>query len=381
MLKVRGNRPVVAFVSNSCWSLYNFRPDVLRHFMQQGYRVLAIAPRDEHTDKLLAFSEFGQLSYYEIQLRNSTVDPVADLKLYKRLSEIYEQELPDIIFHYVTKPVIYGSIAAGSLGIPSIAVITGLGYVYSADNLLSKVVSFLFRFSLRKTKKVWFLNSRNAAFFEAKNIVPNHKIQLIPGEGINLDRFSPALRSSGKEFTFIMVSRLLWSKGVGVLAEAAAILRKKGRVARFQLLGKPESVHPDAVSSKQLTQWQDEGLLEYMGESDDIPAFLGRADCFVLPTYYEEGVPRSIMEASAMEIPVIASRQVGCDVLVKDQETGYLCALKDPEDLALKMEKMMDLSPAERAEMGRRGRMWMKSRFDMNIVLNIYEETIKEFLS
>lgn len=387
MLKGSRNKVIVAFVSNSCWSLYNFRIDVIRQFMQDGMDVLLVAPRDEHTAKLLSStskvgtSMVGKLIYREIDCRNSAVDPIKDWKLYTSLLRIYKEEKPDMIFHYVTKPVIFGSLAAGRLHIPSVALITGLGYVYAKGGILSKVVSYLFRWSLTNAKKVWFLNQENALFFERKSIVPKQKIQVLPGEGIHTERFKPAGEVDTRIFTFIMISRLLWSKGVGIYAEAANHLLSKGIQARFLLLGKAERIHPDNVSFEQVQKWQNSGLLEYLGESDDVPDYLSKADCFVLPTYYEEGAPRSIMEAASMELPVIASRHVGCNLLVDDGSNGFLCNPKDPQDLALKMEKMIHLSAEDRRTMGKKGREKMKTSFDKDIVIQIYQDTVRGFLS
>lgn len=381
MFKGSRNHPVLAFVSNSCWSVYNFRLDIIRQFLQDGFVVLIIAPKDAYTEKLLSLSKIGEIKYKEILFQNSVVHPFSDWMLYRQLLQIYKAESPDIIFHYVTKPVIYGSMAAGKLGIPSVAVITGLGYVYIKDSLLSTIVSSLFRFSLRKTMQVWFLNEENALLFEKKNIISKQKIRILPGEGINTERFKPSVSTAGNTFVFIMVSRLLWSKGVGCYVEAARMLKARGIAARFYLLGKLEAVHPDAVGIETIQDWDHAGLIEYLGESDEVPDHLGKADCFVLPTYYQEGVPRSIMEAASMELPVIASRQTGCNLVVQDGITGYLFDSKDPLDLAHTMEKVMMLDPPSRKEMGKKGRELMQSTFHKDIVINIYQETVREFLS
>lgn len=374
------NRRVIAFVSNSCWSLLNFRADVMQRFIQEGYDVMAIAPSDDHRDKLLSQFNKNHFQYYEINLRNSAIDPMSDLFTYWKLRSIYKQASPDLIFHYVTKPVVYGSIVARRLKLPSVAVITGLGYVYTKGDFLSKIVNTLFRFALKKVNKVWFLNKQNADFFQQQFIVPPNKINVLPGEGINTERFSPDHSVIKAEFTFIMVSRLLWTKGVGIYVEAASILKRKGIKVRCQLLGILDEKHPDAIRLIDLQPWIDKGLVEYLGASDEVTLHLQHANCLVAPTYYEEGLPRSIMEASSVELPVIATQNIGCTLLVDDGETGFLCALKDPEDLARKMEAMISLPAEHRMEMGRKGRKKMKAAFDKGLIEEIYLKTASELI-
>ena len=368
---------VALFVSNNCWSLYNFRREILHQFSEKGWQVVAVAPRDEFTEKLKTSCT---LRYYEVSFRNSAVSPLSDLQLYCRLLEIYKIESPNIIFHYVTKPVIYGSFAAGQLGIPSIAVITGLGYVYASGTWLSWPVTFLFRRALRYAAQVWFLNRENAGFFTGEKIIPHGKSLILPGEGIDTSRFKPASeKRSSDTFIFLMVSRLLWSKGVGVYMEAAAILKEKGVIAEFRLLGRPEPGHPEAVAAEQLSLWEEKGLLVNLGCSDDVPEVLASADCFVLPTFYEEGIPRSLMEASSMELPVIASDHTGCNSLVEDGVTGLLCRPRDAEDLAEKMMQVLNFLPEDRRRMGKAGREKMIRNFDMSLVAQRYQETADRF--
>ncbi len=369
--------PVAIFVSNNCWSLYNFRREILHRFSEKGWQVVAIAPKDEFTEKLMTCCA---LRYYDVSFRNSAVSPLSDLQLYRKLLEIYRMESPNIIFHYVTKPVVYGSLAAGRLGIPSIAVITGLGYVYASDTWLSWPVTFLFRRALRHAAQVWFLNRENAGFFTGEKIIPHGKSLILPGEGIDTGRFKPAVEKIATDrFVFLMVSRLLWSKGVGVYMEAAAILKERGVNAEFRLLGRPEPGHPEAVATEQLIVWEKQGLLVNLGCSDDVPEVLATADCFVLPTFYEEGIPRSLMEASSMELPVIASDHTGCNSLVEDGVTGLLCRPRDARDLAQKMTDMLNLSPRERMQMGKAGREKMIRNFDIALVAQRYQETADRF--
>ncbi len=368
--------PVIAFVSNNCWSLFNFRMHLLTHYLQLGFRVVTIAAEDEYAGNL----EAAGTTFYNVEFRNSAIDPLSDLRVLKQLKKIYAVEKPDIIFHYVTKPSIYGSLAAGSLNIPSISVITGLGYVYSGNNWLSLPVTMLFKRALKKASEVWFLNRENAGFFTGKRIIPPGKSKILPGEGIDTAHFAPVSKPRSSEvFIFIMVSRLLWSKGVGTYMEAARMLRLKGANVEFRLLGKPEHGHPESVLPEHLDNWEKQGLLVNLGFANDVRKALAEADCFVLPTYYEEGIPRTLMEASSMELPVITSDHTGCNSVVEDGLNGLLCKPRDAADLATKMMSMINMNPAKRLDMGKKGREKMLVQFDISHVIRIYDDAIHRY--
>ncbi|MFZ9661754.1 MAG: glycosyltransferase family 4 protein [Chitinophagaceae bacterium] len=367
----------IALVSNNCWSLFNFRIQVIRHFLNRGFRVIAIAGKDEFLQDLM---ELG-CEYHEVSFKNSSVAPLSDLKVYLQLKKIYAREKPDMIFHYVTKPSIYGSIIAGKLNIPSIAIITGLGYVYASNSWLTIPVSFLFRKALANASEVWFLNRENAGYFTGRKILLSGRSRILPGEGIDTQYFYPSKNKEGnKPFVFLMVSRLLWSKGVGIYMQAAAIVKSKGYHAVFQFQGRPESGHPESILAADLNNWEEKGLMQNLGFSKDVRKSLSVADCFVLPTYYEEGIPRSIMEACSMEIPVITTDQTGCNSIIEDRIHGLLCKPRDPHDLAEKMIAMMQLSISERNQMGKLGREKMITQFDISLILKNYDEAIIRYM-
>lgn len=381
MTKGKQNKKLIAFVSNSCWSLLNYRLDIMQHCLNDGFKVLAIAQKDKHYAKLIAAFPHTHFIFRDVEFCNTSLNPLHDLKTLRKLYSIYKEESPDIIFHYVTKPVIYGSWIAGKLNIPSIGMITGLGYVYETDSWLRKLVDFLFQQALSNINQLWFLNQENADLFVQKKVVAATQIQVIPGEGINTKLFTPVSRSVNPVFVFIVVSRLLWSKGIGIYVEAARQLNQRGLNARFQCLGISDPAHPDAISLDQMEQWQKEGIVEWLGASDEVASYLQKADCLVAPTYYEEGVPKSIMEAFSMELPVIGTHHIGCDVLIDDGVNGLLCKVKDPLDLSYKMEEMMHLTALERKQMGENGRKKMRTYFDTELIYSYYKEAIEALTS
>jgi glycosyltransferase involved in cell wall biosynthesis len=370
---------LIAFVSNSAWSIYNFRLDVIRYLMDHGFHVLVIAPDDEYSSCL----QQSGCRFIPIEFSNKTENPFSDLQFYRQLKAIYSKHRPDFIFHYVAKPNIYGSLAAASVGIPSVAVITGLGYPFAKRNLLYRIVKQLYKVALRKTREVWFLNNEDAKVFISEKIVNIEKLKILPGEGVNTDFFSAHHVSRKKEnepFTFLMSTRLLKSKGIGLYADAARILRKKNYDVRFELIGFFEQSHPDSISQDDLDRWAKEGLIHYSGFAKDVRPFLRQADCFVFPSFYNEGVPRCLMEAASMELPVVTSNNRGCKEVVVNNTTGYLCKVQDPFDLADKMETMINLSVEERQRMGRNGRALVIGKFNVRKVAEEYMDTLNKDL-
>jgi len=367
-------RKKIALVANSAWSMYNFRIDLIRHLLLH-FDVLIIAPKDEFTEDL----KKAGCSYLDIHFNNRSENPLQDYALLKSLERIYRSEQPDFIFHYVIKPNIYGSMAAARCGIQSVAVITGLGYSFDRPDWLNRIVRFLYRKALKKAREVWFLNQEDADLFIQRKLADSEKIKILPGEGINTDHFSPQSNkpvARTKAFQFLMGTRLLRSKGVGVYIEAARILKNKHRDVRFELIGFFEKNHRDSISESELRNWQKKGIIHYGGFAKDVRPFLRQADCFVFPSFYHEGIPRCLLEAAAMEVPIITSVNTGCKEVVLEGVNGFLVVPNDAAVLAARMEEMMALNNGQRADMGKRGRERVTEKFGMEKILKEYDETL-----
>ena len=220
--------------------------------MQQGHQVLVFAPDDAFSAKL----QSEGCRFIPLVFTNKSENPFQDIRLFRQLRSLYRHWKPDFIFHFVVKPNIYGSLAAATLGIPSVAVVTGLGYAFARKNWLYWIVRYLYQYALRKVKEVWFLNNEDARVFIDQHIVAIQKVRVLPGEGVDTTYFkrqSPAHDRSGEPFLFLMSARLLKSKGIGLYADAIRLLQKKKVNARFQLMGFFENEHPAAIHS--VTHW------------------------------------------------------------------------------------------------------------------------------
>ena len=367
----------IAFVSNNAWSIYNFRLDIIKTLIADGHEILIITPYHSYVDKIIAFG----CVHIPIDFDNKTINPVSDLKLMLNLKKIYRKVRPDLVFHYVAKPNIYGTIAAHWNGIPSVAIITGLGFAFSRKNLLYTIIKLLYRFSLKGAREVLFLNNEDALLFVREQIIPVNKINVLPGEGVNTSHFYPPDQPSrGQQFTFLMSCRMLKSKGVEVFAEASRLLKVKGYSFESVVLGFFEENHPDSIAPSKLQQWQAQGLINFLGFRDDVRQALASADVFVFPSYYNEGVPRSLLEAASMKLPIITTNHKGCRDVVEDGVNGFLCSLQDPFDLAKKMEEMLLLREQDRIQMGEKGREKVINRFGMEKVIHEYRRIISSIL-
>lgn len=360
----------ILFVGNTSWSMYNFRLEVMKFLFSKGYSVTVAAPYDNWSKPI----EDVGFHYLPLEMDNVGVSPTKDLGLFFRLIKIYRRVKPDFIFHYTIKPNIYGSIAAAVLSIPSVACVTGLGSGFISGKVVSWVIKRLYRFAFKFSKRVWFLNEDDAHFFCNKQIVDKKKATILPGEGVNTTQFSPL--HTNKEFdgiVFLYLGRLLKYKGVREFVEAAKLTKQKYPDCKFQILGFLDLTNPSAITEDELKGWVTDGVVEYLGYTDDVREFISLADCVVLPSHYREGVPRSLLEASSMGKPIITSDVTGCRDVVQDGITGLLCKKADTLDLYQKIEVMILSGKEGRDSMGNAGRQNVLNNFDVKFVISEYE--------
>ena len=337
----------------------------------------ALAPEDDASPKL---KETG-CRFVHVPMDNQGMNPLADFHLKKRLESIYETVSPDLTIHYTVKPVLFGSMAAENLGIPFVNNITGLGTAFIRKNWVTSLVKILYRRSQRKASLLFFQNSEDRDLFERQGLIPKSvPREVVPGTGVDIEKFSIRPYSLAEPSSFLLVARLIWDKGVSEFVEAARVVKREFPHTRFQLLGYLEVKNRTAVSRKQVNSWVKEGLLEYLGDTEDVRSFVTKAGCLVLPSY-REGLPKTLLEAAAMGRPIIATDVTGCREVVDHGVNGYLCKVRDASDLAEKMKNMIKLSIDERREMGLRGRKKMKENFDEKLIVQKIINQIENVLN
>ena len=361
--------PIAVIATNASWNLVNFRIDLIQAVQAAGYRVIAVAPEDKYTPRL---AELG-IEFLPIEMQSSGVSPVEDSLLFARYLGLLRKVRPAVFLGFTIKPNIYGSLAAHWLGIRVINNVSGLGTAFIKQGLLTRIVTALYRLAFRRSSVVFFQNQDDMGQFVEGKIVRADQARLVPGSGIDLARFQPATANpdAREEFRFLLIARLLWDKGVQEYVDAARTIKAIEPKVRCQILGFVDVDNKTAVPREMIERWVAEGWIDFLGSTDDVRPFIEQADCIVLPSY-REGLPRTLVEGSAMGKPLVATDVPGVRHVIDDGVTGYLCDIRSAQSLADAMLKMVRLSPQERGKMGAAGRRKIEREFSQSIVIQSY---------
>jgi len=367
-----GSQPMIAVAANDGRTILNYRAGLIRALQEAGYNVVAMSADGPEVPAIRAMG----VEHATIPVSARGTSPLADLRTLAAYYTHLRALRPAVFLGFTIKPNIYGSMAAQALGIKVINNITGLGAVFARRTALTRFVTSLYRGALRRSATVFFQNQEDLALFRQLNLVREEQARLLPGSGVDLAHFAPRPRKSERPFTLLFAARLLWAKGVGEYVEAARRILADRNDLRFHILGIIEPPGSTAVPAETLRQWEDEGLIKFLGSAEDVRGAFAEADCVVLPSYYREGVPRVLLEASAMSIPVITTDTPGCREAVEDGVTGFLCAPRDVDSLVEAIKRMRRLSGSQRQAMGRAARKKMEREFREDIVHRAYLEAL-----
>ena len=365
----------VVIVLNNSWYAYNFRFNLARSLKVNGYEVIFVAPYDEKYSELIK----KEFSFFDINIDAKGINPISDFKTIISLYKLYKNIKPDMVLNFTIKPNIYSSIVGGILDIKSISNITGLGTIFIKQSLTTKIAKLLYKIALYFNSKVFFQNNDDKSLFIKDSLVIENKTDLLPGSGVDLNKFVPIVNHNDKVFKFLLIARLLKDKGILEFIDAIKIVKSKYNNVEFQILGAVGVANKTAITKEELQIWIDNDFINYLGITDNVQDVISKIDCVVLPSY-REGTPRSLLEACAMEKPIITTDVVGCREVVDDEINGYLCEVRNSQDLANKMEMMINLSVEERRVMGKAGRYKIVKEFDEKIVINKYLASIKEII-
>jgi len=367
----------IAIVTNIAWNIYNFRRGLAAAIRNEGYEPVLMAAYDEYAEKL---EEEGWKFVAVESMERTGINPLRDVALLKELINLYKTHEIGVALHYNAKPLVYASLAATYLNIPSIPSITGLAGPFSGNRLLiSKIVTFLYTLALKKSHKVVFQNTEDREFFLDKKITQREKTVMIEGSGVNMKLFNSDLFGTPPvdKTVFLMFSRLSKAKGVEYYIEAAREIKAKYKNVEFKLAG-PFDSDKLALSKEDVDAWHKEGIITYLGVSDFIQKEISESHIIVYPSYYREGVPKSLIESAAMSRPIITTDNVGCREVVQDGVNGFLVPIKDGKALAEACEKFMLMNEREKAALGKASRQIAIDRFDEEKVLKKYIELINE---
>jgi glycosyltransferase involved in cell wall biosynthesis len=357
---------------NASWNIWNFRRPIVDALVGGGHAVTVLAPKDDTVAKLLGLG--CQVRHLEMSVKG--LNPATDLALLLRMRRAFRDLKPDVILSYTIKNNIFGAMAAKSLGIPFIPNVTGLGTAFLSGGLLEAIAVGLYKAAFRNLPVVFFQNEDDRDLFIDRGIVTASQAQLLPGSGIDLERFAPApYPEDGEAPIFLMIARLLRDKGVLEYVDAARRVKADHPEVRFQILGATASENRSAIDRETVRGWEEDGLIEYLGKTDDVRPAIAAASCVVLPSY-REGAPRTLIEAAAMARPLIATDVPGCRAVVDPGKTGLLCQVKSGESLAEACGTFLSFGLQAWAEMGREGREKMKREYSQEIVVDAYQRAI-----
>ena len=370
--------------ANTDWYLYNFRLSTALQLRAMGMEVVMVSPPGDFGDRFQAHG----IRWRALPMQRSSLNPWREAGTLARLVQLLREEQPDLLHSFTLKCAVYGALAARMAGVPAVVnAVTGLGYVFSSDRakarLLRPVVSLLMRGALGgERSRVILQNPDDAQAFADARLAPPHNIRLIRGSGVDLSRFllRDADGTARRPLRVLLAARLLREKGIHEYADAAARLKAQGRDIRFLLAGTPDAGNPHSVAVGEVQAWHERGTLDWLGHVEDMPALLRTVDVMALPSYYREGVPKSLIEAGACGIALVTTNLPGCrEVVSRDGEDGLHVEPRSAASLAQAIARLDDDRELLR-RLGERARARALSDFDERVVIRKTCEVYGELL-
>jgi len=372
----------VLLFANTEWYLYNFRYAQARALQAAGHEVLLLSPPGPYGE---ALQRLG-LEWRAAPMERLSLNPWRELRLLIWLIRFIRSEQIDLVHGFTIKSAVYGSLAAWLAGDRArVSAVAGMGYVFTSGSVKARLLRPLVRGVLRaalggRKSRLILQNGDDAAVFEQARLIDKAHIRLIKGSGVDLDRFTPPSDEPARPpFRVVLPARLLWDKGVGELVEASRLLQARGTAVEVLLAGEPDPGNPAAVARDTIDQWHDEGLILWLGKVDDMPALFRSVHAVALPSYYGEGLPKSLIEAAACERALITTDMPGCREVVTDGVDGLLVPPRDATALADAIERLA-ADPALCQRLGEAARRKAQAEFDERIVIErtmaVYEELI-----
>ncbi len=367
----------ILFSDNTLWGLLNFRGHVIRHFIQCGHEVVIVAPQDKTSD--MKASVPANIRFIPIKMERSKTSPTADLRYFFDILKIYRKEKPDYIFHYTIKPNIYGSMAAKILGLRSTLMMAGLGYTFSNDKLISRIARRLYKIGVSCSERVLLLNKDNYNEVVRRKFCSSNKITLLEGgEGVDTEAF-PYQNNTSDTTTFLYIGRILYDKGYREFVNCAKEIHRDFPQVRFEVLGTFDKSYPKCVDEKEFEDDCNSGAIKYLGFTSDVRKILARKGIVVvIPSFYGEGLNRSLMEACASGKPIITTNIGGCRETVIDQGNGFLIVPKSTSELVNAVKHYLSLTTEEKHRMSLQSRQLAEQHFDIRKVIDVYERIVHD---
>jgi glycosyltransferase involved in cell wall biosynthesis len=351
----------IILFANTDWYLYNFRLALAEGLREQGYEVVLLSPPGNYC-QLMQKAGFRWVSF---PMSRTGMNPLREFFTIWKLYRFYKKERPDFVHNFTIKCVLYSSLAARLASEGRVVnSITGSGYIFANHGLKAQLLHLLvgrfYKIALQNTRVI-FQNSDDQALFINEKLVSAGQTILVKGSGVDTKKFIVSPEPEGIP-RVVLAARLLWDKGVGEFVAAARILHQKNIDCKFVLAGTSDPDTPASVPLEQLKAWQQEGVVEWCGWQDDMLSVYTNAQVVCLPSYRGEGIPKSLIEASACGRPIVATDVPGCRQVVNDGENGLLVPVRDAHALADAVCRLLTDAPLRR-KMGARGREFVEAEY------------------
>lgn len=358
------------------WNVSNFRLNLIKYLTKHHLNVVLVANFDDPA-ALENLKKLG-VRCWDTRDHAQAVSPISVLKFCFRVASAIKSERPSVVLTFTVKANLFGNVVAKLKGKPVIANITGLGSIYLRSRFWRLMLLTMYRVCMVTTDLVFFQNLDDKKIFQKLRIVSPEKSLVIPGSGVDTKavKYSARKNNTGA-LTFLLIARVIKDKGVREFIAAAKIIKKELPDTRFKIIGTYDHRNPNCIDYSDFEFAKSSGCIEFHGFKEDVIKEIQDSDCVVLPSY-REGMPKSLLEASAVGRPLIATDVPGCNSLVNDTVNGLLCMPKSSHSLAEVMRKMIDFSEQRRLKMGCEARKLVEMNFSDQIVSNIYLEAVEK---
>ena len=355
----------ILILGNSKLTVFGFRGELIEQLIKNNYKVVVSFPNGPFGEGEEISKQYN-CKFIETKIERRGKNPFNDLKLLNKYIKIIKKEKPNMVLAFTVKCDIYGGIASRLLKVPFTPNITGLGKGLTEGKITKIITKTLYKIALKNSKCVFFQNEGDKQFF-IDNHIYNKESIVLPGSGVNLDKFKLLPYPDDKIIRFIYVARVMKAKGIDEYLEAARILNKKYDNLEFHICGYCEEDYKSIIEEE-----QQKGNIIYHGLVDDVQKYEKECHCLILPSYHPEGISNVLLEAAAIGRPIITTNRIGCKETVNNNITGYLIKEKDSKDLIDKIEAFISLNNDDKKEMGLLGRKKIEKEYDRNIVVNEY---------
>lgn len=359
----------ILILSNNCGGLVSFRKEVFEALLREGHSLIVAAPEDYKTEII---TEMG-CQFVKIEFNRQGTNPLADIILTYKYFRLIRNVRPDVVLTYTIKPNLYGGMACRFTGTPQLANITGLGIATEKPGFLRSLTTFLYKLGLRKTRMVFFQNKENQDYCLRNHLVVGPS-RLIPGSGVNLEKYSVQPYPSGNIIRFVYIGRVQRRKGIEQFLKAAETIKERYPHTEFHILGRCE----EARYQSSLNDLSQKGIIIYHGLVKDTRPYLTDIHCTVHPSFYPEGMSNVLLESCATGRPVITTDKAGCKEIVDEGKNGYIVRQQDTADLIEKIERFIRLPQSQKEEMGQYARKKVEKEFNRAFVIEAYLNEIEK---